>query len=169
MSYLSKKLLTIIQSLNSWVLKTTNLVVMTSNTAPSPFVASMITGKTSGEAYQVFDTSTSTGVQANYFSPSTLGLGVKLLFGKNIRISKLKLRGNRSGQSIFTGTVYGIKPDDTKVLIYQNSSLNVNTDVTVDSTDKNTEFKGIESYIDTRGDLIVNLYTTQVVEYYERG
>ena len=145
-----------------------NFYDLTSNTAPSPFVASMITGKTSGEAWNAFDDNTSTGVTANYFASNTLGLGVKLLFGKLIRIAKLKVRGGRSGQSTWMCSVYGIKDDNTKTLIYQ-GYVTSNSDVTITSTDQVTEFKGLECYIDTRTDLICGIYSCQVTEYYDRG
>lgn len=149
----------------SWQLQTGNFYTMTTNTAPTPFIASLLTGVTAGSAFQVFDNAAATGISANYFAASTTGLGAKILFGSSIRISKMKVRGNRSGQANWTCTVYGIKEDDTDVLVHS-ATVAVNSDVTINSSDTTTVFKGLKVFIDTRADLIVNLYTCQVSEWY---
>lgn len=152
----------------NWTYVIGNLVTMTSNSLPSPYVASLITGVTSGSAYQVFDNSNTTKITANYFSPSTLGLGAKLLFGQSIRIAKMIVRGSRSGQAQWMCTVYGIKEDNTKTLIHQ-AYINVNSDITITSNDQVTSFKGIEIYCDTRSDLIVEIQNCKITEYYTKA
>lgn len=149
----------------TWQLQTGNYYTMTGATTPSPFVASALTGVTAGSAWQVFDNSASTAITANYFSASTTGLGAQILFGSTKRISKMKVRGTRSGQSTWTCTVYGIKEDNSDVLIHQ-ASITAGSDVTINSSDTTTVFKGLKVFIDTRSDLIVGLYSCQVTEWY---
>lgn len=149
----------------TWQLQTGNLYTMTGATTPSPFVASALTGVTAGSAWQVFDNASATGISANYFSFSTTGLGAQILFGSTKRISKMKVRGNRSGQANWTCTIYGIKEDNTDVLIFS-SAVPVNTDAIVGSSDTTTPFKGLKVFIDTRSDLIVSLSSCQVTEWY---
>lgn len=168
MNYLRRKLTAVIASLNTWVLKAQNLYTLTSNTAPSPFIASLLTSVTSGTAYNVFDNNSGTAIVANYFSPSDYGLGAQILFGRSLRLSKFIVRGLRSGQTNWKCTIVGIKEDDTTQVIHS-ANVSVSVNVTIDSLDKETAFKGIKVYIDTRGDLICTLYSCQVSEYYERG
>lgn len=150
----------------SWVLYSGNLVYMTSDNAPSPYVASLLTSVTSGSAWQVFDNASGTGIQASFFAALTLGLGAQILFGSNIRISKLTVRGNRSGQANWTCSVYGIKADNTGDILIHQATVAVNSDVVINSSDVNTPFKGLKVYCDTRTDLVCNIYSCQVTERY---
>lgn len=151
----------------SWTLQSGNFFTMTSNTAPSPFTASLLTSATSGSAWQVFDNASATGITANYYGATTLGLGARILFGSSIRVSKLKVRGDRSGQSTWTCTVRGVKEDDSTVIIYQ-GSIASGSEVTINSTDTTTPFKGVDCFVDTRTDLICNIYSCQVTEWYSK-
>ena len=71
MGYLEKKLQAIISTLNNWKYYSGNLYVMTSDTAPSPFVASRTSAGTlslSGSPYQAFNNGTSNNFGCWYTS-----------------------------------------------------------------------------------------------------
>lgn len=149
----------------TWALQTGNMYTLTSNTAPSPYVASALTTITGGQAYNAFDATNTAGVARSYQDG---GLGVQLLFGQVIRISKLSVRGTRSGQATWNCVVYGIKEDNTDVQIY-NGNPNTATDTTINSTDTNTPFKGIKVYlVNTRSDLICSIDNCKITEWYTK-
>jgi len=151
-----------VQNKGSWVLNTGNLVYMTSNNAPSPYVATVDVTPTSGSPYQVFDSSNTTSVQWNNNSGA---VSAKMTWTNPIKIVQMIVKVNRSGQPNTSTRIYGIKADASEVLIY-NASITSNTDVTVNSTDTTTEFVGVRVEIDRRSDLIVNIYNLRITQWY---
>jgi hypothetical protein len=151
----------------NWKYYNSSFYAMSSNTAPSPFTASLLTNVTSGSAWNVFDSSDTSNIQNNYKEVSEK-VGARINFGQNIRIVRMAVRGSRSGQSVFPITIYGIQTDDVDKLIYSGNVTN-NTQVNVNSTDTTTEFKGLKVYGETRADLIVSLGHCIVNQYWKKG
>lgn len=146
----------------NWQLQTGNLVYMTSNNAPSPYVATVDVTPTSGSPFNVFDNSNTTSVQWNNNSGA---VSAKMVWTVPIRIVEMIVKTNRSGQPTTSTRIYGIKADASEVLIY-NNAITSNTDVTVTSTDQTTEFVGVRVEIDRRSDLIVNIYNLRITQWY---
>lgn len=147
-----------------WLLNTGNLVYMTANNAPSPYVASTKDTPNAGSAFNAFDNSDTSTVTFNN------GDGVawaKMLWTNPIRIQKLIARVHRSGQLNTLFRIYGIKPDNSEVLIYSGTHPS-DTNTTVTSTDTTTEFVGIKLEIDRRSDLIVNIKNCRIIEWYSK-
>lgn len=148
----------------AWVLNTGNLVYMTSDNAPSPYVASVRSTPTSGSAYQVFDSSNTTSAQWNYVSTVEWA---KMVWTSPIRIVQMVVRANRSGQANTNIRVYGIKADASEVQIYNASPTN-DTDTTITSSDQTTEFVGVRMEIDGRSDLIINIRNCRITQWYSK-
>lgn len=145
-----------------WLLNTGNLVYMTSDTAPSPYVASALSTPTSGSAYFAFDNNDANNVTWNYGSGTA---SVKMVWTNLIRLSKLRARVSRSGQTNTLFRIYGIKSDDSEIKICELTHTN-DSSIVVDSTDKTTAFKGVRIEIDRRSDLIVAINHLRVEEWY---
>lgn len=149
---------------DTWTLKTGNLVYMTSNNEPSPYVATTSDTPSSGSAYMAFDNSDTTSVTFNN------GSGVwwaKMMWTNPIKIQKLIVRVHRSGQANTLFRVYGIKADNSAVKIYEGTHTS-DTNITVTSTDIETEFVGVRLEIDKRSDLICNIKNCRITEWYEQ-
>lgn len=149
---------------NAWTLKTGNLVYMTSNNAPSPYVATTSDTPSSGSAYNAFDNSSTSLVQYNN------GSGVfwaKMMWTTPIKIQKLIARVHRSSQTNTLFRIYGIKADNSAVKIYEGTHTS-DTDITVTSTDNNTEFVGVRIEVDKRSDLLVYIKNCRITEWYEQ-
>lgn len=146
-----------------WLLNTGNLVNMTANNAPSPYVASTSETPSAGSAYMAFDNSNTTNAQYNN------GTGVfwaKMVWTLPLRIQQMIVRVLRSGQPNSTVRIYGIKADASEVLIYTGSVPD--SDTTVTSTDVNTEFVGVRVEIDKRSDLIINIKNLRIIQWYSK-
>lgn len=149
---------------DTWTLKTGNLVYMTSNNAPSPYVATTIDTPSSGSAFNAFDSSNTSLVSFNY------GSGVwwaKMIWTTPIRIQKLIARVVRSSQVNALFRVYAIKADNSEVKIYEGTHPN-DTDITVTSNDITTEFVGVRIEVDKRSDLIVSIKNCRIIEWYKQ-
>lgn len=149
----------------NWQLQTGNLVYMTSNNAPSPYVATVSQTPSSGSPFNAFDNSSTSLVQLNNGN----GGGVfwaKMVWTNPIRIVQGIARVHRSGQINTTFIVYGIKKDLTEVQIYSGTHTS-DTDITYTSTDQNTEFIGIKIQIDKRDDLIVYIKNCRITQWYQ--
>lgn len=147
-----------------WLLNTGNLVYMTSNNAPSPYAASTSDTPSSGSAFNAFDNSETSGVTFNY------GSGVfwaKMLWTNPIKIQKVIARVHRSGQANTLFRVYGIKADESSVKIYEGTHTS-DSNITVTSTDIETEFVGVRLEIDKRSDLICNIKNCRIIEWYSK-
>lgn len=148
--------------IKSWTLYTGNLVYMTANNAPSPYVATTSETPSSGSPYQAFDSSNTTSVKYNN------GTGVfwaKMTWTAPIRIVQMIVKVNRSGQPTTATRVYGIKSDASEVQIH-NASISSNVDVTISSSDTDTEFVGVRIEIDKRSDLIIDIYNCRITQWY---
>lgn len=146
---------------SNWFLNTGNLVYMTSNNAPSPYVATTKDTPTSGSAFNAFDNSSLSAVTFNY------GSGVawaKMIWTTPIRLIQLMARVHRSGQQDTLFRIYGIKADTSEVLIYSGTHTS-DTDATVNSTDQATEFIGVKLEIDRRSDLIVSIKNLRILQW----
>ena len=92
MTYLKKKLQAIISTLDAWKLKTGNLYLMTSNSAPSPFVA---TNYNSGaifiyrDPYQSFNNNTTDNYQGSIASGNRFGARLDFNLAKLIKATKV--------------------------------------------------------------------------------
>lgn len=147
----------------NWQLQTGNLVYMTSNNAPSPYVATTSATPNLGSAFNTFDNSSSSETRIDY------GSGVfwaKMMWTTPIRIVQGIARVHRSGQTSTAFRVYAIKEDLSEVLIYSGTHTS-DTDITYTSTDQNTEFIGIRLEIDRRADLIVSTRNCRITQWYE--
>ena len=163
MGYLEKKLQAIISTLNNWKLNTGNLYVMTSNSAPSPFVASgYSTGNPSETSYwNGFDNNESTDCQ--YYT-GTGGYWQLLFGGTIIKIQKLEVRF----KSALSGRVriYGLLENDTWSQIDTWTVSATTANYTRYPTQ--SEVKGIKVYWDG-GSNFHALNKCQVTEWYEKG
>ena len=147
----------------NWQLQTGNLVYMTSNNAPSPYVATTNVTLNGGSAYNTFDSTSSSESRVDYGSGV---LATKMMWTTPIRIVQGIARVYRSGQTSTAFRVYGIKEDGSAVLIYSGTHTS-DTDVTYTSTDQNTEFVGIRLEVDRRADLIVSTRNCRITQWYE--
>lgn len=148
----------------SWLLQTGNFVYMTSNNAPSPFVATTSDTPSAGSAYMAFDNSDTNSVTFNY------GSGIwwaKMMWTTPIRIQKIIARVHRSSQLNTLFRIYGIKADNSSVKIYEGTHTS-DTNITVTSTDILTEFIGIRIEVDKRSDLICNIKNCRITEWYSK-
>lgn len=148
----------------SWLLQTGNLIYMTSNNAPSPYLATTSDTPSAGSAFNAFDNSDTSMVTFNN------GSGVwwaKMKWTTPIRIQKLIARVHRSGQTNTLFRIYGIKPDNSEVKIYEGTHTS-DSNITVTSTDILTEFIGVKIEIDKRSDLIVSIKNCRITEWYSK-
>ena len=113
----------------TWVSKSGNLVTMTSNTTPAPFVASM-KAWSRGSAYMAFDGNLDNYMYSN--NPTADGdITSTLMFGREIRIAEIQswigyggpvINGEApEGHKSWIG-IYGIKADGTEVQLAVNDS-----------------------------------------------
>lgn len=147
----------------NWQLQTGNLVYMTANNAPTPYVATTQDTCSAGSPFNAFDNSDTTSATFNY------GTGVwwaKMMWTTPIRIVQMIAKVHRSGQANTLFRFYGIKEDLSEVLIYSGTHTS-DTNTTVSSTDQNTEFIGIKLEIDKRADLICNIKNCRITQWYE--
>lgn len=147
-----------------WLLNTGNLVYMTSNNAPSPYVASASKTPSAGNPYNAFDSSNTTNAQ---FNNESNPVWTKMIWTLPIRIVQMIVKVNRSGQPNTAVRVYGIKADLSETLIHS-STITSNTDTTISSSDLNTEFVGVRVEIDGRSDLIMNIYNLRITQWYSK-
>lgn len=147
---------------DSSIRKVGNLVYMTSNSAPSPYVATVSPTPTSNSAYMAFDATNSTGPTWNYI---TTVAWAKMIWTAPIRIKEMVVRANRSGQANTAIRVYGIKADASEISLY-NASPSSNTDITITPSDTTTPFVGVRMEIDGRSDLIVSILNCRITQWY---
>ena len=177
MGYLEKKLQAIIMALDAWKLMTGNLYVMTSNTTPSPFVASAYHNSPSfiyREPYQSLNNNTGDNYQASVNSGKYFG--ANLTFSKTVKIKTftVSLTTNTYGSGGTVDYVIDIKlPDNSFQEVYRSTrsqGTTLATDITLD-TDDQVECIGIRHYVVWRtGDYTPCLLKKcQVTEWYEKG
>ena len=87
MGYLEKKLLAIVSTINAWKYKSGNLYVMTSDSAPSPFVASK--SNLDGSAYMAFNNNSGNSVY-KIIQAITSGYS-QLLFNKEVKVKTISI------------------------------------------------------------------------------
>lgn len=150
---------------NVWSFMTGNLVYMTANNAPSPYVATTNYTPTSGSPYNAFDNSSLSAVTFNYGDGGVFW--AKMMWTNPIRIVQMMARVHRSGQENTLFRIYGIKADTNEVLIYSGTHTS-DTDITVNSTDSISEFVGVKIEIERRVDLIVSIKNFRILQWYSK-
>ena len=162
----------------NWVYKTGSLVNMTSNTTPSPFVATH-TAWARGSSYMAFDGNLDNYMYSN--NPNADGdITSTLMFGQEIRIAEVQswigYGANAVEESCWMG-VYGIKADGTEVLLGVNGSGDTWSDPngskrthTVSEENQKIPFVGITCHRTFQGyQGWYRLFDIQITKWYQKG
>ena len=161
MGYLQTKLKAIIATIDTWKFKSGNLYVMTSNTEPSPFVASG--SNINNSAFQAFNNNTGNNVNTVVVNAYREGWA-QLLFNQEVKVKKIEIAWSST-----TGTRSGIRcqllVNDvwTNVAGYTGTSQTVNVD--------NILATGIRFYYNTENNSeshSLSCSKMQVTEWYEQ-
>lgn len=145
-----------------WKKRTGNLVYMTSDTTPAPYVATKFGQSTAGFAYGVFDTDINTSLQSR-FQNGTYGATLKLAYP--ILISKVYHKHRATGQGSWTYTISAKFKDGTSATIATGGALESTDTVAPQYANKEV----VEVTISTlaRVDLILDIYALRIVEWSE--
>ena len=194
MGYLEKKLQAIISTINTWKLKTGNFLVLTSNTAPTPFTACAVyvansngtptyanyTNLSVSNAYYVSDGATTPLADSWFNDYAKQGIMAEVKWSVPIRIKTAVVTFQQN--SSVTQTSYckvvglDISGNETQLGIYsQYYSTSHNYTIwtaTINSSDVTTEFYGIRAYIydsEPTAGRARYIQTLQMTEWYGKG
>ena len=149
----------------NWILKTGNLAIMVNNSSPSPYTCNA-NNPTVGDAYMVFDNSNATKCEWQYVGHQPIAT---LFFGaKRIRITNFNVFVDQSGTSSVTIFLYGIREDNSEVLIFSGSvsSFASNSRTSVDTE---TPFKAVSLRMNPAPAGVVMLHELQITGWHEQG
>jgi len=194
MGYLEKKLQAIISTINTWKLKTGNFLVLTSNTAPTPFTACAVyvansngtptyanyTNLSVSNAYYVSDGATTPLADSWYSDYIKMGIMAEVKWSVPIRIKTVVVTFQLNSKATRTTycKVVGLDAsnNETQLGIY---SLYTPTQVdyvirtaTIASSDVTTEYYGIRAYIynsEYTAGRAMYIQTLQMTEWYGKG
>lgn len=145
-----------------WKNKQGNLVAMTSNTSPSPYVATAEGWITGGNAFNVFDNNINTTLNANY-TGGVFGASLKLAYP--IRIKKIYQAHGASGQGVWSWFVQAIFKDGTSANIVIGSNLSGETNISEEFLTKEVIEVGLYTY--ARSDIIAYIQEFKIIEWEE--
>ena len=174
MGYLEKKLQAIISTF--WKLKTGNLYVMTSNSAPSPFVASAYSSGAifiNREPYQSFNNNTGDNYQGSIYSGNYFG--ASLAFNKTIRASKVTASMSIGADHSVTYIIELLKLGGGTEQILStaiSSGGSYSNTITLSAAQQQLQIIGIRHrgvFLSGGSGVQVYLKKCQVTEWYEKG
>lgn len=194
MGYLEKKLQAIISTINTWKLKTGNFLVLTSNTAPTPFTACAVyvansngtptyanyTNLSVSNAYYVSDGSSSTLADSWFKDYVKKGIMAEVKWSVPIRIKTavVTFQQNIDAGKIDYVKIVGLSATgtETQLGIYSNTVATrydyIIKTATINSSDVNTEFYGIRAYLynsEPAAGRAMYIQTLQMTEWYGKG
>jgi len=194
MGYLEKKLQAIISTIDTWKLKTGNFLVLTSNTAPTPFTACAVykaslngtpilsnyTNLSVSNAYYVSDGSSSTLADSWFNDYVNNGVMAEIKWSVPIRIKNVVStyqENAKAGETAYLKVV-GLSASDVETqlgiysLYFASQADYVIRTATIASSDVTTEFYGVRAYLYNSGLIgarAMYIQTLQMTEWYGKG